>query len=160
MREGSPGHQPATRGSANAINSTGRTCWTTSAQYPHPQIASTSATARPVIWAPISTDDSDTNRKSRFRCARNCVEKPFSRKVGARAIATATSRGSAYSAEIGTARAAHARLSSAPMPRLIQNSVERCPCERVFAWIAALDKPKSRTISPTPTIASTIAVTP
>lgn len=50
--------------------------------------------------------------------------------------------------------------STRPMPALIHQRLSRWPRLRSRAWMAALERPKSRKISPTPMIASTIASRP
>ena len=51
-------------------------------------------------------------------------------------------------------------VSTSPAPALIQNRLSRWPRLSTFAEMAAEDRPNSRKISATPTIASTMATRP
>ncbi len=72
----------------------------------------------------------------------------------------AVSSGWSYRSEISGATTKVRVASTAPIPVLIQKSWLRWASERVLAWIAADDNPKSRKMSATPMIAMIIASRP
>ena len=109
-----------------------------------------------------STSDSanEPNFMCRFRSARYWVANPLIRKVSESAWAIGVRSGSPKNAAINPAEQKTINDRVAPIPVFSQNRFVRWAFDKVSACTAAVDKPKSRKISPIPTNDSTIATSP
>ena len=94
------------------------------------------------------------------RSARNCVLIPLSRNTHANDRAIGASSDSSYRATINGVQAETSSVHRAPKAQFAQNKLVRSSFDRVLAWTAAEESPKSRSRSAMPITATTMATRP